>query len=246
MVDAARPFAAYTTRHPMRNPLLNHPHGIDVWLATPDARSRFQPTALTAADRQAWSTIRTDRRRRDFEVSRALACALPVRPGEQRSLSHSHGHAALAAATHASVGVDLEVCVPRDGVSLAATAFAADEIAVVTNQPRVEDRALAFYELWVLKEACAKALGRPLVEVLRGTDFSRWMKPETTSGLADDGPDWAAWLYAPRPDLRLAVFVAGPTRVEPRLHEWPDDLRTPWPLVRHLAGPASPWTRAAA
>ncbi len=229
----------------MRNPLLNHPHGIDVWLATPDARGRFQPTALTEADRQVWSTIRTDRRRRDFEVSRALACALPAWPGERRSLSHSHGHAALAAATHASVGVDLEVCVPRDGASLAASAFAADEFAVVAGHPRVEDRALAFYEVWVLKEACAKALGRPLVDVLRGTDFSRWLMPGAAPGTAD-GPEWAAWLYAPRPDLRLAVFVAGPVQAEPRLHEWPDALRAPWPLMRRLAGPASPWTRAAA
>lgn len=230
-----------------------HPHlngppaAIDVWLAAPEARSRFDASSLCAAERAAWSAIRSERRRRDFEVSRALAGEVAPDADTRCSQTHSHGYAALAAARHVAVGVDLERCVPRDGASLAATAFSAREVGFVAGQAGDEARALAFYDLWVLKEACAKALGRPLVEVLGGTDFSPWLRgaSPTVPGPAEADP-WSAWLFAPRPDLRLAVFAAGATGAleEPRLHEWPGAMPRPWRPLHRLAGAgADLWTR---
>jgi hypothetical protein len=237
-VVALRP-SAYTTRAMPRNSSLSRDGRIvDVWLAPPTARARFDAAALTDAQRATWASLRTERRRCDYEVSRALSRAVASESSPARSLSHSRGYAALAVAEQGAVGVDVEVCVPRDGAALAAAAFTTDEARFVAARTHAIDRALAFYEIWVLKEACAKALGVPLVDVLHGTNFAAALAGDTTShGAMLDATDWAAWVFVPRPELRVGVFSVGPeftVELEPRQHEWPRNGQEPWRLAHRL------------
>lgn len=222
-----------------RNRRPNHPEPtVAAWLAPPSAQGLFDATALGEEQRARWSRLRSARRRRDFEVSRALWQAVAPPAGCACSLSHSHGHAALAVSGHGPVGIDVEVCSRRDVVALAAAAFTADEAAFVAGRDDDLAATRTFYELWVLKEACAKALGLSLTQVLQGTNFAAAIRGDLT-GLGERlrATDWVAWVYAPVADLRLAVFavvnVAGAAR-EPRLHTWPPDERAHWPPIHRL------------
>jgi hypothetical protein len=124
-------------------------------------------------------------------------------------------------------------------VALAAAAFTADEAAFVAGRANDVAATHAFYELWVLKEACAKALGLSLTQVLQGTNFVAAISGDAT-GLGEHlcATEWVAWVYAPADELRLAVFATGDAANaarEPRLHAWPPAERAHWPLVHRLA-----------
>ena len=113
----------------MVTPLDPPPAAAGIWLATPEAAGRFDPGRLAPADRDAWTRLRTHRRRLDWASSRALLAALPEAPGSCSSLSHSAGYAAVARAPGSlRVGVDLEWMVPRDFIGMARVAFTAEEV----------------------------------------------------------------------------------------------------------------------
>ena len=97
---------------------------ITLWLAGPKAADRFDPAAQSGPDQQRWRQIRSERRRLDWMVSRALLARAALSPGHAVSLSHSSGHAAVAVAPPGvKLGVDLEFTRPRDLASLARLAF---------------------------------------------------------------------------------------------------------------------------
>lgn len=219
-----------------RNPRLNGKREVlAVWLAPPEARARFDAATLAADQRLAWQRLRSERRRRDWEVSRALRHGVDPDSALAQSLSHSHGYAALAASSQGAVGVDIEACAPRDIDQLAPAVLKPGEAEFVLACTGAEDRAGAFYSLWVLKEACAKALRKPLWEILRLADFSAAIAGRSSS-LGIECAEWAAWVYSPRPGLRLGLFVAGPHAgdLEPGVAEWPAPAAAPWPLVLEL------------
>lgn len=206
-----------------------------VWLAPPEARARFDPTSLSVGQRLAWQRLRSERRRRDWEVSRALCHGIGPDAAVTHSLSHSHGYAALAVASRGAVGVDVEACAPRDVRRLAPAVFKPGEAELVLACTGEEELARAFHAIWVLKEACAKALRRPLWEVLAGVDFSAALAGSSSS-LGVECAEWAAWVYMPRPGLLLGVFVVAPLAgaLEPGLAEWPVPAAAPWPLMLKL------------
>jgi Phosphopantetheinyl transferase len=211
---------------------------VEAWLAPPSAQGLFDAAVLDGEQRARWLGLRSPRRRRDFEVSRALWQAVAPPADLAWSLSHSHGHAALAVSAHGPVGIDVEVCTQRDVVALAAAAFTADEAAFVAGRADEVAATQAFYELWVLKEACAKALAVSLTQVLQGTNFAAAIRGEVI-GLGERlrATGWGAWVYAPAAELRLAVFAAGHVNgaaCEPSLHTWPPAERARWPLVHRL------------
>jgi hypothetical protein len=219
-----------------RNPRLNRKQAaLAVWLAPPEARARFDAATLAPDQRLAWQRLRSERRRRDWEVSRALRHGVDPEAVLVHSLSHSHGYAALAACSQGAVGVDVEACTPRDISQLAPAVLKPGEAEFVLACTGDEDRAGAFYSLWVLKEACAKALRKPLWEILRLADFSSSIAGRSSS-LGIECAEWAAWVYRPRPGLRLGLFVAGPHAggVAPSVAEWPVPAAAPWQLVLEL------------
>lgn len=219
-----------------RNPRLTGT--LDVWLAPPEARARFDADDLSADQRLAWQRLRSERRRRDWEVSRALRQGVTLDPASAHSLSHSHGYAALAASSQGAVGVDVEVCAPRDVRRLAPAVLKPGEAGQVLACIGEANLVRAFHSFWVLKEACAKALRKPLWEVLAQADFSAAIAGSSSS-LGIECGAWAAWVYEPRPGLLLGLFVAGPLAgaLEPGIAEWPEPATRPWPLL--LALPAA-------
>jgi phosphopantetheinyl transferase len=95
----------------------------------------------------------------------------------------------------------------------------------------------AFYELWTLKEAFAKALQLPLVDALRQCCVPVVGQLTGSAGVPTDQA-WRAMVFAPRPRLRLAVVTVAPTRdALPGVFttlEWPPFHPTEWPAVRQL------------
>ena len=115
-----------------------------------------------------------------------------------------------------------------------------------------QDLCATFYELWTLKEAFAKALRLPLVDALRqcrfvDAEFHRRADIPTTR-------HWRATVFAPRPQLRLAVarvadapehldVPLGTLRVAAAAHLRLDRDPQPlgrWRLMRVLTCAASP------
>lgn len=211
----------------------------EVWLATPDAADRFDPAALDSAGRHEWASIRTVRRRRDWESSRALLGAIPSVQERQRSLTHSHGFAGVALAPAAvAVGVDLEWMTQRDFRGMASAAFPPAECEYLDTLDERSDLCSKFYEFWTLKEAFAKALRLTLVDALRqccmidATGARRLEVPTTCH--------WRAIVFAPRPQLRLSVVQTCESsealREAPHTVEWPSPRATEWPVVMDLEG----------
>jgi 4'-phosphopantetheinyl transferase len=216
--------------------------GVDVWLATPEAAAAFNPLLLRESQRREWAALRTPRRRLDFAASRLLLNTVPGIEARPHSLSHSHAWAAVAAAAPGmAVGVDIEWLRPRRFCSMAEVAFPQEESAYLASIPD-KDRCMAvFYELWTLKEACAKAFGLHFLDALRTCRFIG-TGLDWEAALPVDA-EWRARLYAPRPELRLAVVWTLPAGVaEPvpfTAHELDAAESAQWPLVRCLGGPAA-------
>jgi len=213
--------------------------GIETWLASPQAAADFDPSRLVGPDREEWATLQTARRRHDWASSRALLSVARVTGDQRSSLSHSHGYAALALASHAvTVGVDVEWLAPREFRGMASVAYCAAECALLDSLDDPRDLCGTFYELWTLKEAFAKALGLPLVDALRQCRFvdaalERRADVPTTR-------HWRAMVFAPRPQLRLSVALVAdapePLDAAMATFEWPQPRSSDWTVIRSLAG----------
>jgi len=208
-----------------------------VWLATREAASRFDPSQLDSADHAQWAAIQTRRRQVDWASSRALLSAVPNGSDQSRSLSHSHGFAALALVpSTGGVGIDVEWLTPRDFKGMAGIAYSDAERDYLESLEDTEDLLATFYLLWTLKEAFAKALGLHLADALRQCCFvdssgTRRAEVPTTQS-------WRATVFAPRPQLRLAVVrTHEPAEqfFEPvDTMEWPQHRTRAWPVVLDL------------
>jgi len=213
--------------------------GIETWLASPEAADRLDPSRLVGGDREEWATLQSARRRRDWASSRALLSAATVASDQTSSLSHSHGYAALARAPSAvAVGVDVEWLAPREFRGMASVAYSAAECALLASLDDPQELCATFYELWTLKEAFAKALRLPLVDALQQCRF-------VDAGLdrRADVPTtrhWRATVFAPRPQLRLAVALIAdaPGQLEEPIStlEWPQPRPCDWAVIRSLKG----------
>jgi hypothetical protein len=190
-----------------------------LWLAFP--RAAATPVRRSHA---------TEQRLRDALLARMQREGLGAVPGA--GLSHSGGHVACGVVAGGRVGVDLEWFAPRRTLALAEFAYSPAETAALAALPEAL-RGAAFLDLWVLKEASAKALGLPLLTALAQCQFAlsgpaieaRWPVQPTQPGAA--AMSWSAWLYAPRPGLRLAWLAftseGEPVGSEPNCHEWLGD-----------------------
>jgi len=125
------------------------------------------------------------------------------------SLSHTRGMVACAVTTGAEVGVDVE-CVDRDldGEEIAARFFSPVEAAQLMDV-KGDARRDRFFDLWTLKEALVKALGRGMAVSLRSLAFTVGAGGENRLDAPDVDPDaWQFALFAPSPGHRLAVAAA--------------------------------------
>ena len=144
---------------------------------------------------------------------------------------------ALASCTVA-VGVDVEWLAPREFRGMASVAYCPAECAPLASLDDPQDLCATFYELWTLKEAFAKALQLPLVDALQRCRFvdarlDRRADVPTTR-------HWRATVFAPRPQLRLAVALIAdaPEQLDAPIatFEWPQPRSSGWTVIRSLAG----------
>jgi len=210
-----------------------------VWFGTAAATTQMLARPLSAAQAAELTQRKSARRQLDWLVSRAvLHEARLARRAGPVSLAHSRGVAAVVTASAATqAGVDIEVLVERDFAALARLAYAPAEAEFVASLTDTVAQRSAFYELWTLKEASGKALGLDLLDALRGCTFIgdvggalAW-HPQVPSDAA-----WRAWVWAPRPDVRIAAFVGleDPAAVPPVQHEVPAGEALPWRLAREF------------
>jgi hypothetical protein len=197
----------------------------ELWLAlpTPGAPPRRRARAL-------------ERPLRDALLARMQSAGLAAAPGA--GLTHSGGYVACATPAAGVVGIDLEWLWPRDALRLARFAYSGAE-ADALAQLHTAQQGAACIELWVLKEAAAKALGLPLLTALAQCCFSV-AAGRIEARLPRPGA-WRARLYAPQPALRLAWLEWQASEgTEPRCREWLADtgeLRpAAWALVADGAG----------
>ena len=87
------------------------------------------------------------------------------------NLSHSHGAAVCALCRDAAVGVDVEDLGRHTNLSIARRFFSSYETALVTKASDTEKRKL-FFDIWTLKEAYIKAVGKGLSIPLNSFSFN--------------------------------------------------------------------------
>jgi 4'-phosphopantetheinyl transferase len=154
--------------------------------------------------------------RRDWVVVRAESGKPSVRMADGRdgpsvSVSHTAGLIAVAVARDVAVGMDVECHRSRDFSALADEAFGAAERREVAI-----GGAAAFYRIWTLREAVAKATGDGLALVLNRADLADGV----ASGRADVRGRWTLLHVLPEPGYSLGVAWLGgrpglvPRRVE--------------------------------
>lgn len=185
----------------------------------------------TEADRQAAERHGRPRRRRQFLAARALlrnlagqiadvpSAAWDIRPNRQMqpelvapdraktlpaAIAHSHDRVAVALSTRGPLGIDLEHARPdRRFRELAQRAFGPrEQRRCVTND------GAAFYRIWTLREALAKACGGGFAMVVDGQDY---FADAPAAPLWPQTIDGRNWLFAVRQLDKDYVFaIAAP------------------------------------
>jgi len=206
-----------------------------VWLALPQSINFFDGGALSPAERERFAARRSQRRRDEFAVSRALMAQVRTTPGAVTSLTHGDGLAALACGpANGAIGVDLERHRPRDVLALARFAFSPVELSALAALPETQ-RTQRFYTLWVIKEALAKALGMPLLEACE-----RCVMTHTSHGWRGTMPTAQPWqliVFEPEPDLSVAVVYVGvDAELQISCFEWPPLRNVMWPIAAQARG----------
>jgi len=133
----------------------------------------------------------------------------PRVPGLDFNISHTTGMVACAIAWNCAVGIDLEPLDRRVQISIAQRFFAPQEYAWLMA---LDDAARepAFLQLWTLKEAVAKAVGRGLQ--LGFETFSVHPQPPRLTALPSEAgslADWTLRQWQPAPGHLAAVAVRG-------------------------------------
>jgi 4'-phosphopantetheinyl transferase len=116
--------------------------------------------------------------------------------GAHISLSHTHGLIACAASEEGPIGIDVEYWRLRDFSSLADFAFGPGE-----RQEVARYGVSAFYRIWTLREAIAKATGNGLMAAIDGQDQ---VAAAPLSGCWVSG-EWRLFNASPHINYSLAV-----------------------------------------
>jgi phosphopantetheinyl transferase len=114
------------------------------------------------------------------------------------SLSHTKGLIAVAVALRGSIGVDVERHRPRDFTALAEHAFGPAERREVAG-----GGLQAFYRIWTLREAIAKATGDGLAQVLNRADLA-----DSSIGTRP-AHGYQLFHTIPKPDFSIGVALLG-------------------------------------
>jgi 4'-phosphopantetheinyl transferase len=140
------------------------------------------------------------------------------------SLSHSGELVLVAMGRGRPVGVDVEYMDPSiPALQLARRFFAVEEAEAIASQKETEQLQL-FYEIWVQKEACLKALGLGLSVPLDGFTVPPGCNPPVLyePELWTHQGAMAFYGFSPWPTY-VSALVTGPPVPQIRLLEWPTE-----------------------
>jgi 4'-phosphopantetheinyl transferase len=124
------------------------------------------------------------------------------------NLSHSHGAAVCALCPNAPVGVDVEDMGRHTDLSIAKRFFSSYETALVSKASGAEKRKL-FFDIWTLKEAYIKGVGKGLSIPLNSFSFNA-NETEIRITFSDSGradPSWQFSQWRPEPCKIVATAV---------------------------------------
>jgi 4'-phosphopantetheinyl transferase len=170
------------------------------------ARAALRALLARETGRADWQLVRSP-------LGKPFMVGPDGRPGPSVSLSHTAGIVAVALAADGALGVDIEHHRPRDFTRLASQAFGEVERAAVAR-----GGAEAFYHIWTLREAIAKATGEGLAITANGRDLLAGLAcgSEVSSDYA--GRIWRLHHVRLAHEMTLALAHADP-------REDPNDLR---------------------
>ena len=149
----------------------------------------------------------------------------PAVPDAPRfSVSHTEDHAVFALHRTLELGVDVERLRPiPNGERLAKRFFSSGEHRSLLRVPP-ERRDFAFLTCWTRKEACAKAVGEPLIPMLKRFEVPVEPGERARVALLDGDPvaaaRWSLTDLAPAPGHIGALAVEGPI-LRVLLFGWP-------------------------
>lgn len=160
--------------------------------------------------------------------------------GWRFNLSHSRDWVVLALGEAEEIGVDVEHHGRRNDIDgIAERFFTAEEYReLATLAPAA--RRQRFFELWTLKEAYVKALGRGIATALAGTRFEYLTADRAAlhlSGAALCHRSVRCWHFQLDADYSVAAVALGERGAEatPRLYRWrPGDSALPLPRAPTL------------
>jgi phosphopantetheinyl transferase len=161
------------------------------------ARAALRALLAEQTGRSDWKILRT-RLGKPFVVGSSGAI------GPSVSLSHTSTVVAVAIAHGGMLGVDIEKHRNRNFAALAAQAFGPAEQADVAVSG-VD----AFYRIWTLREAIAKATGEGLALAANGCDLVAGGASDTYRRSEHGGHVWHLAHARTEPDCSLAVAHAG-------------------------------------
>lgn len=130
------------------------------------------------------------------------------------NLSHTAGFAVCAIGRHRPVGIDVErIREMEDASAIARRFFSPQEVAAI-DRLQGPDRLERFFEVWTLKEAYVKGLGRGLTVPLDSFAFG-FRDGRLQFDTRVDTARWRFWLFEPAHQVRVALSVQGADAEEP-------------------------------
>ena len=171
------------------------------------ARAALRALLAEQTGRTDWQLLRT-------ALGKPFVVAPSGASGPAVSLSHTRGMVAIALAADGALGIDIERHRSRNFIALAEQAFGMNEYAEVSAGGEE-----AFYRIWTLREAVAKATGEGLALAGNGRDL---LVPDPAgSGHRTDhaGRTWHLRHRMITPDCTLAIAHAD-TAEDPWTVRW--------------------------
>ena len=181
--------------------------------ATPEDRAYAARRRRSGASLGALAALRgllfAATERTDWRIERAPFGKPSIVDGRGRSgpaisLSHTKGLIAVAVAAEGAIGIDVEHHRTRDFVALAEQAFGPAEQAEVAVHG-----AEAFYRIWTLREAMAKATGEGLALAIHRRDLAENIVTGIVHRRERSMRRWHLLHTLPRPDCGMAFAWFG-------------------------------------
>jgi 4'-phosphopantetheinyl transferase len=190
-------------------------------------QDRHTYLAAHALTRAVLAPLASARVPRDTPYGRPELSLPALSPRVRFNLSHTRGLVACAVALEHAVGVDVEHIERRTDIDqLAPAVFSEFEREQLFALPQPDQRR-RFFQLWTLKEAYIKAVGKGLSLPLRSISIELPSGEQPRLRFAppvhDDGNQWWLDVHQPRPGHALAVALNTAPPVRASIHEW-----APW------------------